>query len=206
MSGKNKDDKSIQVPIVAVAAVSGVLVLLLIITVLLCVIVLFHWNRNKSRKACNLDVQQQNAHTIIDLSQSDHHTKDVPSRKPNVEPTSQLETTNGAYISTKAKSLDSLLRQHNHNRSVSNAADCNVTITPNPSYVAMSNTPQDIKEPEQLEYDYIYDLLVSSAASVEVHSNVSNSASDGYANINPNPSYSSADNGQDDVTTHPLHN
>ena len=200
MSDKNKDDKSIHAPIVAVAAVSGVLVLLLILTLLLVVIMLFHWNRKKSRKAWYIDVKQQNTHTITDLVQCDPHTK------PKVEPISRLETINGAYVSTKVKSLDSLLRQHNHSRSVSNTADCNVTITPNPSYnVVMLDASQPMKEPEQPEYDYTYELLASSAASVEVYGNVSDSASDDYV-YNSNPSHSLPDDDQDNVSTHPMHN
>ena len=195
MLGNNKDDDSVSVPLVAVATAG---VVLLIITILLLVVVLFLCNRKKSSKVCNFNKKKQHTHNIAGLSQCDHHAKDMLSRKPKIKPISRLEIINGVYVSTKVKSLDSLLQQHNHSRSVSNTADCNVTITPNPSYNVMLNASQPMKEPEQLEYDYSYDdLLASSAASVEVCGNISDSASDDYVNLNYNPSHSLPDDGQD---------
>ena len=190
MLGNNKDNDSVSVPGVAVATAG---VVLLLIIVLLLVVVLFHWNRKKA-----YNNKQQHTHNIAGLSQCDHHAKDVLSRKHKVEPTSRLVTINGAYVSIKVKSLDSLLRQHNHSRSVCNTADCNVTITSNPSYDVISNASQAMKGPEKLEYDYTsYDLIAASAASGGVCGKANDSASDDNVNINPNPSYSLPCNGQD---------
>ena len=99
--------------------------------------------------------------------------------KLKAEPISRLETINGAYISTKVKSLDSLLRQHGHSRSTSDAAGCNVAITSNPSHDFGSNSPQADKKSKQLEYDYpSYNLLAASNASNRVCGKVIEPASD----------------------------
>ena len=158
-------------------------VVLLIITFLLFVVVLFHWNRKKSRKAQNIDDKQQHTHNIagLHLSHCYHH---VLSRKPKAEPTSRLEAINGAYISTKVKSLGSLLRQHSHSRSVSKGAGNNVNITPNPSYVFTPNSPQNNKELEQLQYDYAScDLLTASDTSSRVYDKVIEPPSDNFDHV-----------------------
>ena len=49
------------------------------------------------------------------------------------DPTSRLETANAAYIPTKVKSIDSLLRRIDDG-SRSGVIGSNVTIIPNPSY------------------------------------------------------------------------
>ena len=192
MVGNDENNDSVSVPRVAAATA---VVVLLIITVLLFVAVLFYWKRKKSRKACNV---QQHTHDIAGLSHCHHHAKDALSRKPKVEPISRLETTNGVYISSKVKSLDSLLRQHDHNSSVPNTADDNVIITPNPSYGVNLNTPQTKKEPEQLEYYYAScDLISASAALGGVCGKANDSAIDDSVEITPNQSYSLPYNGQD---------
>ena len=177
MSGNNNDDESVSVRGVAIATAVGVV--LLIFIVLLFVVVLFHWTRKKSRKACSIDDKQQYTHFTAGLSQCDHHAQVVLSRRLNVEPISRLETINGAYISTKVKSLDSLLQQHGHSRSTSDAAGCNVANTSNPSHDFGSNSPQADKKSEQLEYDYpIYSLSAASNASNRVCGKVIKPASD----------------------------
>ena len=194
MSGNNNDDESVNVRGIAIATAAGVV--LLIFIVLLFLVVLFHWTRKKSRQACSIDDKQQYTHTTAGLSQCDHHTQVVLSRKLKVEPISRLETINGAYISThKVKSLDSLLRQHSHNESV---CSCDVTITLNPSYDVALNTLQTNKEPEQLEYDYTNDdLLAASAASGGACGKANYPVNDDDVNITPNPSYSLPQDGQD---------
>ena len=192
MLGNNEDDNSVSVPGAAVATAG---VVLLIITVLLFVVVLFYWKRKKSKKACNI---RQHTHKIAGLSHCYHGTEGALSRKPKSEPICRLEAVNGAYISAKEKSLDSLSRQHNHSNSVSNTAGDNVIIIPNPSYGVNLNASQTKKEPEQLEYDYAScDLISASAASGGVCGKANDSAIDDSVKITPNPSYSLPYNGQD---------
>ena len=175
-------------------------VLLLVITVLLFV-VLFYYTRKKSRKAYNIDDKQQNCYTADSLS---HCDQDVQSQELKIEPLSRQETVNEAYISTN---LDSLLLQYGHSKSLSDAVDYNVTITPNPSYSFISNSPKTKKkEPEQLEYDYIDNVqltsttstgMCSKATSNDVNNATTDSASDDNVPIDPNPSYSLPQDGQD---------
>ena len=103
------------------------------------------------------------------------------------DPTSKLETVNALYIPTKVKSVDSLLRRIDRSRS--DVIDCDVTITPNPSY-AIGQTYSG-KESEY-QYDYVQpdDRLVkqvecttSAGGDVVTVDNV---------NIDTNPSYSVA--------------
>ena len=175
-------------------------VLLLVITVLLFV-VLFYYMRKKSRKACNVDDKLQNCCTTDSLS---HWDQDIQSQELKIEPLSRQETVNEAYISTN---LDSLLLQHGHSKSLSDAVDYNVTITPNPSYSFISNSPKtEKKEPEQLEYDYIDNVqltsttstgMCSKATSHDVNNATTDYASDDNVPIDPNPSYSLPQDGQD---------
>ena len=94
------------------------------------------------------DTTQNNARQL----QHDHSNSDVLSQGAQAEcgaGSSRLETINGLYMSTKVKSLDSLLRMRN-DHSISVFSE--VTICPNPSYIP--NPSQTRNNPEQ-EYDYV---------------------------------------------------
>ena len=198
-SGKHKD-----VSALGIAAATTAGVLLLVIAVLLFVTMLFYCTRKRSRKMHNIDDKQQNRCTADSLS---HCDQDVQSQELKIEPLSRLETVNEAYISAKGKSLDSLLLQHGHCKSLSDAVDYNINIAPNPSCNFVSNSPQTKKEPEQLEYDYADYVQLASTASAGIcgkaASNdinnvaITNFASDDNVTINPNPSYSLPQDGQD---------
>ena len=145
-----------------------------------------------------------------DKHQHDHATASMPhcdqeveSQELKVEPMTRLETVNEGYISARVKSLDSLLLQHGHSRSVCHAVDCNVTITPNPSYNFASNSSKTNNKPE---YDYTDYVQLTSTASAgiydkatsnKVDNTVTNPANDDNSDITPNPSYSLPQDGQD---------
>ena len=128
----------------------------------------------------------QSLHHVITVTSCDHTDSNVQLTGKH-DPTSKLETVNALYIPTKVKSIDSLLRRIDRSRS--DVIDCDVTITPNPSY-AIGQTHSG-KESEY-QYDYVQpdDRLVkqvectTSAGGDEV--TVDN------VNIDTNPSYSVA--------------
>ena len=91
--------------------------------------------RKRSRRTHNIDHkvnQPLNAPDTSDQSQSQHDHTDSGTLQlgAKVEPKSKLETVNALYISSKVKSLDSLLRCHDTSRS--DVIGCDVIITPNP--------------------------------------------------------------------------
>ena len=155
--------------VMAIGIIAAVGTLSLIIVILVFVIIL-HRLRKNSRKvnekaatinpilqstnitSANIqwDIIQNNARQL----QHDHSDSDVLSQGAQAEcgaGSSRLETINGLYMSTKVKSLDSLLRMRN-DYSISVFSE--VTICPNPSYIAIPNPSQTRNNPEQ-EYDYV---------------------------------------------------
>ena len=111
---------------------------------------------------------------------------------------SRVEAVNALYISTKVKSLDSLL-QHNQ-------VGHNVAIIPNPSYAITSESPPWTRETSEQEYDdvqteklnehdkYGYLELTGLAPSCN---KLTDPANDNI-NIDLNPSYSLPQDSQDD--------
>ena len=84
--------------------------------------------------------------------QYDHTDSDTTQSRAEVELTSKLETVNALYISSKVKSLDSLLRCHDTSRT--DMIGCDVIITPNPSYAVGLNSSETGKECGY-QYDYV---------------------------------------------------
>ena len=156
--------------------------------------------RKKSRGTHNIDhkvKQPLNApnpqqHTR-DTSQYDHTDSGTLQLGAKVEPKSKLETVNTLYISSKVKSLDSLLRRHDTSRS--DVIGCDVIITPNPSYAVGPNSSETGKECKY-QYDYVqtddvlvqHDKVVGATTSGGEHDEVIDPADN--VNIHPNPSYS----------------
>ena len=147
-----------------------------------------------------MDDKHQHDHATASMP---HCDQEVESQELKVEPMTRLETVNEGYISARVKSLDSLLLQHGHSRSVSHAVDCNVTITPNPSYNFPSNSPKTKNKPE---YDYTDYVQLTSTASAgiygkatgnEVDNTATDPANDDNIDITPNPSYSLPQDDQD---------
>ena len=111
------------------------------------------------------------------------------------DPTSRLETANAAYIPTKVKSIDSLLRRIDDG-SRSGVIGSNVTIIPNPSYSVDPNLLRSGKESEY-QYDYVQtdDELVKHDRVVKCTTSGGDEVIDATADnvyIDPNPSYSVA--------------
>ena len=114
-------------------------------------IILCSRRRKRSRRTHNIDHkvnQPLNAPDTSDQSQSQHDHTDRGTLQlgAEVEPKSKLETVNALYISSKVKSLDSLLRCHDTSRS--DVIGCDVIITPNPSYAVGPNSSETGKECE----------------------------------------------------------
>ena len=157
--------------------------------------------RKKYRRTHNIDHKvkhilnpQQHTYDISDQSQHDHTDSGTLAQvRAKVGPTSKLETVNALYISSKVKSLDSLLRRHDISRS--NVIGCDVIITPNPSYAVGPNSSETGKECEY-QYDYVqtddgsvqHDKVVGATTSGGEYDEVINPADN--VNIDPNPSYS----------------
>ena len=155
--------------VMAIGIIAAVGTLSLIIVILVFVITLHRLRKNSRKvneKAATInpilqstnitstniqwDTIQNNARQL----QHDHSNSDVLSQGAQAEcgaGSSRLVTINGLYISTKVKSLDSLLRMRN-DHSISVFSE--VTICPNPSYIAIPNPSQTRNNPEQ-EYDYV---------------------------------------------------
>ena len=135
---------------------------------------------------------QQHTHDTSDQSQHDHTDSGILQLGAKVEPKSKLETVNALYISSKVKSLDSLLRRHDTSRS--DVIGCDVIITPNPSYAVGPNSSETGKECEN-QYDYVqtddgsvqHDKVVGATTSGGEYDEVIDPADN--INIHPNPSY-----------------
>ena len=177
-------------------AVIGILSLIISIIIVLFVIMRLY-RRKKSRRAHDIDGEdiitikpnpQQYAHSTAGQSQCDHTESDRLSQGAKVDPLSRLQTVNVLYIQTEVKSLDSLLKC-DHDASRVDTSDCDVIITPNPSYTA--SQLQAIKKSDQ-QYDYIridqQNSLVGSTTSGGIHNIVTDPADN--VNIDTNPSYS----------------
>ena len=159
--------------------------------------------KKKSRRMHNIDRKvkqhlnapnpQQHTHDTSDQSQYDYTDSGILQIGAKVEPKSKLETVNTLYISSKVKSLDSLLQRHDTSRS--DVIGCDVIITPNPSYAVGPNSSATRKECEY-QYDYVqtddgsvqHDKVVGATTSGGEHDDVINPADN--VNIHPNPSYS----------------
>ena len=97
------------------------------------------------------------------------------------------------YIPTKVKSIDSLLQR------IRDRNGCDIIITPNPSYAVCPNSLQSGKASEY-QYDYVqiddglvqHDKIVGSTAPGGLHNNPVDNVT-----IDPNPSYSLPQGGQD---------
>ena len=132
---------------------------------------------------------QQHTHNI---SQHDHTDSGTLQLRVKVGPTSKLEMVNALYISSKVKSLDSLLRRHDTSRS--DVIGCDIIITPNPSYAVGPNSSETGKECER-QYDYVqtddgsvqHDKVVGATTSGGEHDEVIDPADN--VNIDLNPSY-----------------
>ena len=153
----------------------------------------------KSERTCDIDYKvkqplntpnpQQHTHDTSDQSQHDSDTLQLGAE---VEPRSRLETINTLYVSTKVKSLDSLLRRHDTSRS--DVIGCVFIITPNPSYAVGPNSSETGKECEY-QYDYVqtddgsvqHDKVVGATTSGGEYDEVIDPADN--VNIDPNPSY-----------------
>ena len=133
---------------------------------------------------------QQHTHNI---SQHNHTDSGTLQLGTEVGSTSKLETVNSLYISSKVKSLDSLLQCHDTSRS--DVIGCDVIITPNPSYAVGPNSSETGKECEY-QYDYVqtddgsvqHDKVVGVTTSGGEYDEVIDPADN--VNINLNPSYS----------------
>ena len=171
---------------------------------MIVVIILCNRRRKRSRRTHNIDHKvkqhlnapnpQQHTHDTSDQSQHDHTSTDsgILQLGAKVEPKSKLETVNALYISSKVKSLDSLLRRHDTSRS--DVIGCDVIITPNPSYAVGPNSSETGKECEN-QYDYVqtddgsvqHDKVVGATTSGGEYDEVIDPADN--INIHPNPSY-----------------
>ena len=89
------------------------------------VVIILCSRRRKKSKALNIDDKPSHIYSIIEHDYTDGDT--LPQLRAKANPTSKLETVNALYVSSKVKSLDSLLRRHDKCRP-------DVIVTPNPSY------------------------------------------------------------------------
>ena len=195
--------------LVSVAVISGAVVgaslLIIIIIVMITVVIIVLYRRKKSRRIHNtvnkaelsehVPNLQQDIYTcnISDQLQYDHTSTSQSGAE--VEPKSKLETVNALYISSKVKSLDSLLRCYNKHGT--DVIGCDVIITPNPSYAVGPNSSETGKK---CEYQYAYVQIIIDDGSVQ-HGKVVGATTSGAehdkvidpadnVNIDPNPSYS----------------
>ena len=144
---------------------------------------------HKVKQPLNAPNPQQHTH---DTSQYDHTDSGTLQLGARVEPKYKLETVNSLYISSKVKSLDSLLRRHDTSRN--DVIGCDVIITPNPSYAVGPNSPETGKECED-QYDYVqtddgsvqHVKVVGASTSRGDYDEVIDPADN--VNIDPNPSY-----------------
>ena len=143
---------------------------------------------HKVKQPLNTPNPQQHTHDTSDQSQHDHTDSGTVQLGAEVEPRSKLETINALYISSKVKSLDSLLQCHDTPRT--DVIDCDVIAAPNPS-PSSSETGK--------ECEYLYDYVLTDDGSVQHDKVVGATTSGGEydevidpadnVNIDPNPSY-----------------
>ena len=193
----DNDDDSVSVAVIS-GAIIGTLLLIIIIVIIVIVAIVLCSRRRKKSRAYSVDGKvkqplntnpQQHTHNTSDQSQHDHTKLQLGAE---VEPKSKLETINALYISSKVKSLDSLLRHHDTSRT--DVIGCDVIITPNPSYAVGPNSSETGKECEY-QYDYVqtddgsvqHDKVVGATTSGGEYDEVIDPADN--VNIDPNPSY-----------------
>ena len=148
-----------------------------------------HNTVNKVELSEHVPNLQQHTHGTSHQLQYDHTDSGTSKSRAEVELTSKLETVNALYISSKVKSLDSLLRRHDTSRT--DVIGCDVIITPNPSYAVGPNSGKKC----EYQYDYVQtddgsvqrDKVVGAATSGGKHDEIIDPADN--VNINPNPSY-----------------
>ena len=160
----DNDDDSVSVAVIIGAIVGTLLLIIIIAIIVIVVIMLCKRRRKKSRRTHNIDHKikqplnttdhQQHTHNISDQSQHDHTDSDILQLGVAVEPKSKLDTGNALYISSKAKSPDSLPQRHDTITSRTDVIGCDVIITPNPSYAVGPNSSETGKECEY-QYDYV---------------------------------------------------
>ena len=154
-TSSDNDDDSISVAVIS-GAVVGASLLVIVIIVMIVVFMIVLYRRKKSRRIHNtvnkvelsehIPNPQQHTHGTSHQLQYDHTDSGTSQSGAEVELKSKLETVNALYISSKVKSLDSLLRRHDRRRN--DVIDCDVIITPNPSYVVGPNSSETGKECE----------------------------------------------------------
>ena len=141
-STNNDDDDMVSIIVISILAIIGTL--LIIIIILETVILLLH-----KRKMSNNDHNpHKDIHNITGQSKHDHSNEGVLSQGVKVDPAaSELETSivNELYITNKV----------DHSRSIPSVSGCDVTITPNPSYVIDANLLQTGNKPGQYDYEYV---------------------------------------------------
>ena len=149
------DDDSDSFDTIIIIVEAAVAALLLIIITLLIITLLFHIIKRRKMSSVTVKLSSQSDvirgdNNTAGTSQQSLSDKDTLSQGAKVDSTSSLEILNDLY-STKSKSLD-LLLQHDNNKSLPpSIVDCDVPITPNPSYAVPSETRPKSKH----EYDYI---------------------------------------------------
>ena len=151
-----------------------------------------HNTVNKVELSEHVPNLQQHTHGTSHQLQYDHTDSDTTQSGAKVDHISKLETVNALYISSKVKSLDSLLRCHDTCRT--DVIGCDVIITPNPSYAVGPNSSETGKECEY-QYDYVqtddgsvqHDKVVEDTTSGGEYDEVIDPVDN--VNIDPNPSY-----------------
>ena len=151
-----------------------------------------HNTVNKVELSEHVPNPQQHTHGTSHQLQYDHTDSGTSQSGAEVNLTSKLETVNALYISSKVKSLDSLLRRHDTSRT--DVIGCDVIITPNPSYAVGPNSSETGKECEY-QYDYVqtddgsfqHDKVVGATTSGGDYDELIDPADN--VNIDPNPSY-----------------
>ena len=195
----DNDDDPVSVAVIS-GTVVGALLLIIIIIVMIVVFMIVLYRRKKSRRIHNtvnkvelsehLPNPQQLTCNISDQLQHDHTSTSQLGAK--VDLTSKLETANALSISSKVKSLDSLLRCRDTSRT--DVIGCDVIITPIPSNVVDPNSSEIGKECEY-QYDYVqiyvgsvqHDKVVEATTPGGKHDKVIDPVDN--VNIDPNPSY-----------------
>ena len=151
-----------------------------------------HNTVNKVELSEHVPNPQQHTHGTSHQLQYDHTDNGTSQLGTEVDFTSKLETVNALYISSKVKSLDSLLQHHDTSRT--DVIGCDVIITPIPSNAVGPNSSETGKECGY-QYDYVkiyvgsvqHDKVVGATTSEGKHDEVTDPADN--VNIDPNPSY-----------------
>ena len=148
-----------------------------------------HNTVNKVELSEHVTNPQQHTYGTLHQLQYDHTDSGTSQSRAEGDLTSKLETINALYISSKVKSLDSLLRCHDTSRT--DLIGCDVIITPNSSYGVGTNSGKKC----EYQYDYVqtddgsvqHDKVVGATTSGGKHDEIINPADN--VNIDHNPSY-----------------